>query len=495
MATGSSGGNAWPGWWLLAALTSAALAFPAQNHLTRFPRGLLTDDAYFYVKIAWNLGGGRGSTFDGLHITDGYHLLWAWILASASALVGWLTVDHWFHLGAMLWIYFMLCWAIALLFGRSWTDRLLLLSMGVVFKAMMETTLLSLVLLACAREYLDPIGPAGDRPAPRRWNRAVLLALMPLVRIDAALIAGILALSGLAGDSPHGESDRARGSRWKSVAVDLVAVTAGVALQILVHFLLFGRWTTVSMVLKGFRSVPFLGRLTFNLTGADLQNGLSLGLFALFWGLALATAMQQPPRQRSRAFVVLAAPAAFLIFHLVANVYINYWYFAPPAYLHVWYFLRYTPDRRRQLYRVGVGAIAAVSLLFLVKWAVDTKIRGQQQEWARAFVEELQQRVPPDERIFQIDASGWIGWFSGRAVINGDGLVNDHAYAERIGTGRLAGYLSQERVRYVVSNMYPVNNRLVQYAGLVVPLDAVEPIVAQPEGYPRGTAFGLFRLK
>jgi hypothetical protein len=81
------------------------------------------------------------------------------------------------------------------------------------------------------------------------------------------------------------------------------------------------------------------------------------------------------------------------------------------------------------------------------------------------------------------------------AVINGDGLVNDHASAERIGTGRLAGYLSQERVRYVVINMYPVNNRLVQYAGLVVPLDAVEPIVAQPEGYPRGTAFGLFRLK
>ena len=494
MAAGSSRGDAWSGW-LLAALTSAVLAFPAQSHLTRFPRGLLSDDAYFYVKIAWNLGGGRGSTFDGLHVTDGYHLLWAWILACASALVGWATADPRVHLGAMLWVYFMLCWAIALLFGRSWTDRLLLLSMGVVFKAMMETTLLSLLLIACAWEYLDPAGPDGEGPSPRRWTRAALLALMPLVRIDAALIAGILALSGLAAIAPDGGSDRARRARRTSVAGDVAAVAAGVGAQILVHFLLFGRWTTVSMELKGFRSIPLLGRLTFNLTGAYLQNGLSLAVFALFCGLALAAAMRQPPRQRRRALVVLAAPTTFLLFHLVANVYINYWYFVPTAYLHVWYFLEFTPDRRRRLRRVGVGAIAAVALLFLGKWAVDTQIRARQQVWARAFVEELRQRVPPDAPIFQIDASGWIGWFSERAVINGDGLVNDHTYAERLGTGRLAGYLGEQRVRYIVSNMYPVNGRLVQYAGLVVPLDAVETIVPQPEGYPRGTAFGLYRLK
>ena len=275
MAAGSSRGNAWS-WWLIAALSSAVLAFPAQSHLTRFPRGLLTDDAYFYVKIAWNLGGGRGSTFDGLHVTDGYHLLWAWILASASALVGWFTADRWFHLGAMLWIYLMLCWGIALLFGRSRVDRLLLLSMGVVFKAMMETTLLSLLLIACAREYLDSAGPAGERPPHRRW---ALLALMPLVRIDAALIAGILALSGLAATAPGGGSDRARRARWKSVAGDVVAVAAGGGAQILVHFLLFGRWATVSMELKGFRSIPFLERLAFNLTGAYLQNGLSLAAY------------------------------------------------------------------------------------------------------------------------------------------------------------------------------------------------------------------------
>jgi hypothetical protein len=485
MTPESSKAGAWVRW-LFAVLTSAALAFPAQRHLTRFPRGLLTDDAYFYVKIAWNLGGGRGSTFDGLHVTDGYHLLWAWILASVSAVVGWFTAEPWFHLGAMLWVYFMLCWVIALTFGRSWIDWLLLLSMGVVFKVMMETTLLSLVLIACAREYLEP--PASRR----RWSRAALCALIPLVRIDAALIAGVLALSSLFSDVRNDEPGR---RRWRSVAVDWAAVAAGAALQLLLHFRLFGRWSTVSMELKGFESIPFLARITQNLTGLYLQNSLSLMVFALLWGLAIAAATRQPRRQRSCALVVLAAPAVFVLFHLVANVVINYWYFVPAAYLHVWYFLRYTPHRDRGLGPVGRGAMAMVLLLFLAKWVVDTGIRARQHEWARTFVEELKQRVPPNEPIFQIDASGWVGWFSARAVINGDGLVNDHTYAERLSAGALAGYLDEQRIHYIVTNVYPVDNRLVQIAGLVVPLDAVEPVIAQPEGFPRGTAFGLFRLK
>jgi len=359
----------------------------------------------------------------------------------------------------------------------------------------METTLLSLLLLVCAREYLDQPPPGEGRPSRGRLARVTLLALIPLVRVDAALIAGALGLSWLFGDSPNDGSDRSRRTRWASVAVDWAAVAAGAALQILAHFRLFGRWTTVSMDLKGFESVPILSRLSSNVTGLFFQNSLSLMVFVLLWGLALAAAMQQPSRLRPRALVVLAAPSVFILFHLVANVVINYWYFVPAAYLHVWYFLRHTPHRTRSLARVGRGAIALVPVLFLGKWVLDTEIRAKQNEWARAFVEELKQRVPPNEPIFQIDASGWVGWFSGRAVIDGDGLVNDHAYAERLSAGTLAGYLDEQRIRYIVSNTYPVNDRVVQTAGLVVPLDAVEPIIAQPEGFPRGTAFGLFRLK
>ena len=44
------------------------------------------DDFFFYLKIAQNLAAGRGSTFDGVHYTNGYHPLWLLALTALSGL-------------------------------------------------------------------------------------------------------------------------------------------------------------------------------------------------------------------------------------------------------------------------------------------------------------------------------------------------------------------------------------------------------------------------
>lgn len=138
--------------------------------MTRFPRGLLPDDACFYVKTAWNLGVHGTSTFGGIHSTDGYHLAWQAVLAAVSFIARHVSESPSVHLGAMLWLYFMMCWSIGLLFGRSRVDVLLLFGMGLIFKVMMETTLLSLVLLAlCAKVYLPPREP-GSAPRAAGWS-------------------------------------------------------------------------------------------------------------------------------------------------------------------------------------------------------------------------------------------------------------------------------------------------------------------------------------
>ena len=48
---------------------------------------LLYDDAYYYFGVARNLAGGHGSTFDGIHPTNGYHPLWCWLVVPVFALV------------------------------------------------------------------------------------------------------------------------------------------------------------------------------------------------------------------------------------------------------------------------------------------------------------------------------------------------------------------------------------------------------------------------
>ena len=46
----------------------------------------IRDDAYYYYKVAQNISEGRGSTFDGIHPTNGYHPLWLAICIPIFAL-------------------------------------------------------------------------------------------------------------------------------------------------------------------------------------------------------------------------------------------------------------------------------------------------------------------------------------------------------------------------------------------------------------------------
>ncbi|HEY4510685.1 MAG TPA: hypothetical protein VJJ73_02515 [Candidatus Paceibacterota bacterium] len=50
---------------------------PVETLLTNF----LTDDAFYYFKIASNIAKGLGPTFDGEHLTNGYHPLWMGVVS------------------------------------------------------------------------------------------------------------------------------------------------------------------------------------------------------------------------------------------------------------------------------------------------------------------------------------------------------------------------------------------------------------------------------
>ena len=54
---------------------------------SNFPRNwFIRDDAYYYFKVAENIGLGHGSTFDGINPTNGYHPLWMLICIPIFAL-------------------------------------------------------------------------------------------------------------------------------------------------------------------------------------------------------------------------------------------------------------------------------------------------------------------------------------------------------------------------------------------------------------------------
>jgi hypothetical protein len=61
----------------LAAVYLSATLFAAFSDAYNLPnRWFIRDDAYYYYKVAQNISEGHGSTFDGIHLTNGYHPLW-----------------------------------------------------------------------------------------------------------------------------------------------------------------------------------------------------------------------------------------------------------------------------------------------------------------------------------------------------------------------------------------------------------------------------------
>ena len=110
-----------------------------------------------------------------------------------------------------------------------------------------------------------------------------------------------------------------------------------------------------------------------------------------------------------------------------------------------------------------------------------------------AFLAEVRSEVPRDEPIFQVDGSGYTGYFSGRRIVNGDGLVNTHAYLRRLRAGALAGYLDEEGISYIIGNRAG-DGPVVDVGGLVVERGEVEELARLRGDAPSPyTHFVLYR--
>src|SRR5512142_22823 len=71
----------------LAVVVLSAYLYAALSDAYNLPyRWFIRDDAYYYFKVAQNISEGHGSTFDGIHPTNGYHPLWMLICIPIFAL-------------------------------------------------------------------------------------------------------------------------------------------------------------------------------------------------------------------------------------------------------------------------------------------------------------------------------------------------------------------------------------------------------------------------
>src|SRR5215469_11438999 len=75
------------GYWALALIPVAAIFVLAALSPPMALNDYLSDDAYYYLRVAYNIAHGAGSTFGNLVPTNGYHPLWQLVLVPVFWLV------------------------------------------------------------------------------------------------------------------------------------------------------------------------------------------------------------------------------------------------------------------------------------------------------------------------------------------------------------------------------------------------------------------------
>jgi hypothetical protein len=431
------------------------------------------DDSFYYFAIARNLSRGLGSTFDGLHATNGYHPLWL-ALCTVPYLLG---LDDERAVQVLLSVCTLgLGAAVALVVrviarraaGLAERTELATLAGGIlvcafafsplgvsIFANGLEATC-TLVFAAALIDRLDAHGDALYFPGAshntrgRLWVSALVAGAF-LSRTDAIFLLPWLGGWALV-RSRGGAGERLR------VVLELCALpVAIVASYLALNRLAFGTATQVSGDLK--RIAP------------SAEGAVTMVALVALPIVVLLVLRKRPLELLARTGALLSSTAPVLLWAFSALAYYEglqrwaqLWYFAVPCLygaLILAVALVDLIDRARHERGAKVLALvlAVLPLALFVGSVADAAIPGaftmletdaEAGRWARANV--------PEGAVLGSWDAGAIGYYSHGHVINLDGEVNDVSYLRALQSGRTAEWAKGERIDYLVNHVSPDAN-------------------------------------
>lgn len=487
------------------------------------------DDGFYYLRIAQHLAEGKGSTFDGIHPTNGYHPLWLLALVPL-ALVS--PSPETLLLSSMLVQVILTALSVVLVFAvarracghfgstvaaLAWVR--LLCTYWMPWSGM-EYALHALILVGLLYAYLVALARKETSSPARFAALGTLASLAVLVRLDNVLLACFVGLA-------FGHRERRRGwdrrstLRLASFGSPILVVSA---VYLGANLLLFGHAFPVSGVIKREWSSVFLSqdpqyvlhgwwlaKETNVISHAQgLSRSFSFGL--LVGGLAAAlAALARPVSRRQNSLLHWmsrgALPfAAFSAVQLVAYLLLYHgglsfqpWHFVvQPLLCAIW--LGVAADVSWKWVRAQASGSAGRRVLtaaILSLWCLmplfTLRAIGYRLDRQRAFLSSdplyaaarwAQRGLSPEAIVGSWNA-GMISFLSQKKVVNLDGLVNSWSYhlAEK---HDLCRYWERNRLSYLV-DVFDAERRFALLADQIRPCsDRIELIWSAP-GYPGTT--------
>ena len=430
----------------------------------RFFARILEDDASYYFQIARNAAAGFGFTFDRLNPTDGFQPLWEWILTAILRLHPLTTVDivrlGWclqsvFFAGAVWLLWNVLREAVgsgaaalgmALLLRTAWS----------IGHSGMESALL----FFAAAALLSVVGSAMRAEGGWRYATGIGVALAALLlsRVDSIFWAGGFVLALAVWWAGH-EVDRRK----------TVIIAFGVSSLLFGSYLLwnhfqFGHWMPIGGGLKSSFPHPAWQVRRFSMWGRDLDLFYQCTVLAAAYLLARLT----PLARRWPSFFRVegsAASAGILAHNVFSALFMKWnvfnWHFA----LGHFYLAMLVPALLAlALQRLAPRTSTVVWTLLLAVLTFGTAkqvLRRDLREpkrvgWTLVSWEAAQwvdSHLPAGAVLAMKDA-GNMGFYSGRRVVDVDGVANSWAFQEALRAGRFAEFLERENVRYYAQHAF-----------------------------------------
>ena len=434
-------------------LFAAAFSFSFLSSL-EFLLNFFNDDSFFYIKTAYNFSSGFGSTFDRVNFTNGYHPLWFILLSVYFYILNIFfnfTPELYFRFAVLLIIVLNIItlYVVSLYFkisnaSISKKQLLLFTPLFFTFAAIRDFGLETHLLCFLTALYLYVKSAGMSRNESNIPYKCLLLALIFLTRVDYLVtVIPVLILSDYC-TSPQSYRNR-------YLILSLLSLMLITVLYFSVNYIFFNEIFPVTAKIKNtFPEILFLYNANKLLDPGTFTNQFAKIIFNLtVLVIFLIIVSKDRFRQRLKKndyflFGICCASFLYLLFNILFNRHaLKEWYVAFPAFVSSLLLVRiiimfpvlYIPSQ------------AVFTTLFIFMFYI-TRIENPKWNSEYNYALEIKKITKPDDRIFMIDLSGIVGYFSDRKIINGDGLINSFEYQNYLSSNRLKEYIADKKINY-----------------------------------------------
>src|SRR5712692_688326 len=433
----------------------------------------MLDDGYYYLQIAYNVSFGRGFTFDGTTLTNGFQPLWQIMLVPFFWLIPSKVVVA--YVVSCVQTIFFVCSGLMLvrIYGRlapasrfGWLPGVLWVCNPYFINkgawTGMETGLFVFTFASSLMGILLFMEGSLNTAAA-----GLLLMLTLAARLDAVFFV-VLAAAGLA-------------SRCgvRALLCLIAPSVAFLAVDCTVNYHYFGHIMPISGFVKSHHGDELLGRLLrtgdptfFTHAASNLFQLITLNYRFPVWALLVLGSASAwllvrslhagEPKSRLLVFMLGANAVSLILYYAcfydeAVATYSYYWFpIELSAVLLVpWMIEATSPAALASIFAFSSVIATAAFAYVYVPDLIETFAAERPVAQAASYIN---QRLPKDAIIGSWDA-GYLGFYSDRSVVNLDNLVNNYELFEATQRDQLPRYLEKKDVTYLANVDYGEGRR------------------------------------